>query len=378
MGDVLSECARRRLMGLFPMIGPWTAAALWHGINEVEPPRADLKLEIDVILRSRLAGLLLRYVRHQNIEIPRELALVLQQDAFRRSVHSAAVIRPAAEVIDRLRGAGIECVVSKGPGISITYPAMDARPFADVDILLDPDQFSLARQLLMSDGWGEDEDSRPPRRYFDTLCREATNLRRPPTGSIDIHHRVPPWLWGKKLTVSELIKNRHFIELHGIALPVVAPEDNLLIASLHVVSDHNKAGKSLMVWRDVRQLASAVSPPVAARRARIAGLSAWLRSVLNALPCELRPAALINELGEDGKIPSPGHLAALLSPTADRVGYIGTQFLRLPTQNAFAMLVAFAAPDCAFLQHKYPGVRNPYLHWLRSSTRRAGPPKELA
>ncbi|MDH3493807.1 MAG: nucleotidyltransferase family protein [Acidobacteriota bacterium] len=73
------------------------------------------------------------------------------------------------EVSDRLRTEGIECVVLKGPAIERFYPAEKTRPSIDLDIAVQPGDFSRALELRSDGALGNyNIDVHKGFRHFDT------------------------------------------------------------------------------------------------------------------------------------------------------------------------------------------------------------------
>lgn len=362
--------AAQRLQSLYPAVGPWAEAALWHGRWERPVPTTPVLDELDELGRQKLVGLLLRYARAHQVRFPAEVAAQLQGFDFAWTRLTAEVIRPAAEVIQALAADGIGVVVSKGPGIAACYSGPGLRPYGDIDLLVPPDRFSAVVRRLDRLGWIEEAGNQQPWPYFVRRAREGVNLRRPPTGSLDLHHRLPPWIFTSGLPASELIARAVPVSVAGCELPVLSRPDNLLVAALHIVSDRNQPGGSLIVWRDLVELAAAVDTAEALERAQAAGLAGWLRSVLLALPAEVRPVALLEALGTATALPHPRRLDWLLSRRADRFGVVATQFLRLPLANGLGLLAGVAVPSPSFLRQKYPAERHRYRRWW-SNRRRA-------
>ncbi len=367
-----SDPAAARLAGLFPDLGPWTRAALWHGRVDLPVPSTPIEPELDRICRQKLVGLLLRYARAHEVRFGAETSRRLQGFSFAWSRLTAEVGPPAAEIVSRLTADQVPVVVSKGPGIAACYPWPEVRPYGDIDLLVPPQRFSPVVRRLEQLGWAEDVGSRQPWPYLVRHGREGLNLRRKPGGSLDLHHRVPPWIFSGGLPITELVARAEPVPVAGAELPCLPPADNLLVAALHLVSDRNKPGASLIVWRDLVELAAAAEPAEVRRRARATGLDGWLSAVLQALPGEVRPAQLIAVLGPTQPLPHPRRLAALLSGRFDRFGVLATQFLRLPLPNGLAFVAGMAVPSRKFLQDKYPDESHRYRRWWANSRDRLG------
>lgn len=366
---MLQRQARAGLRRMFPQLGAWTSAALWHGLHELPVPTTALDGELGVIVRNRLAGLLLSYADTHRVLFPRAQLDLLRSRAFHAAALSDAVTAGCRSALEIYADRGIDTLVTKGPAISATFAGLTHRPYSDIDLLVRPGDFRRAIAALRAAGWTEDVKSVPPREYFVTWCREGINLHRARTESIDVHQRVPPWRWSNGLQFDDLYRRATRIVRAGVGLPCASIEDNLLIAALHIVSDHNRAGQSLMVWRDVRQLVERADHETVVQLAERSGLQGWLAAVLEALPEPVRPQELAGRLPADQPVSSPAHLAALLSVRSSDIGLPATQFLRLPLRNGLAFLGGMAVPSRAFVQAKFGAQKHPYLTWWRHRLR---------
>src|SRR5690349_21582590 len=115
LGRSLQEVATRKVAGLFPTTGPWTSAALWHGVHQVPVPTTPLAPELDIICEHRLTPLLLSYVKQTGAQVSDAERETLQAHAFHWTSWSHQVMRNSVPLLDSLRSSGIPFVISKGP-----------------------------------------------------------------------------------------------------------------------------------------------------------------------------------------------------------------------------------------------------------------------
>ncbi len=362
------------LAGLFPSIGPWAAAALWFGVSTHPVPASSLDAELDLIHAQRLTPLLLRYLRENDPDTLAKFRSRIDQAAFSWAMRSNTVLALGVEVSELLEAHGIPNVVVKGASMAAYYPAWQDRPFGDVDLYVEPQRFAAALGVCAAQGWLEADSSSQPRRYFDRFCREAVNLRKGAEGNVDIHHHVPPWFWSSSLDAAALISRGQVQTLLGRRVRVVPPEDNLLIAALHVVSDKNEPGRTLLIWRDLVELARVVDAGTLRARAEQVGLLSWVRVILQDLPPQVRPTELIRVLESDstaavskrGSIRGRARLRVLLSRRAAKYGVVLSQPLRLPVVNGVLFLWGMLFPSVQFLTATQPNQRYRRIHWFVS------------
>jgi hypothetical protein len=358
---------------LFPTIGPATIASLFHGVEGAPQAPADPSVwdeELTAITAQRLSGLALSAARGRGVALRAETESNLREAQLATAARALAVESAALEVIAVLEGRRVPVVVTKGPGIADVYPQRTQRPYGDIDVLVPPERFETAMRALHAAGFSAYFRDGEPRGYFDRHCREGVNLVRDDGGSIDLHHHVPPWVWGDRLTFAELRPSSHELEVAGGRIRVADPMHNLLIAALQVISDRREEpGHKLLIWRDVVSLADVCDPAAVARFARRVGLDWYLAFVLRQLPAFVRPVGLSQELGQP-KTPVGDLLRLrLLVPPGIGSRHQIAQVFRLPIPNATAFLAGYLVPSSRFLERRF-GSRLAYRAWWRDAVLR--------
>ena len=358
---------------LFPRNGPATAAALFHGVDggPLGPADPDIwDAELPVLLGQRLSGLAIAAARRCGVQLATETSSRLQQSHMRSVATALTVESTALPVLAELEHHGIPLVVTKGPGITRVYPQTSLRPFGDLDVLVPPEAFDRSLRAIRSLGFTEYFDEGEPHPYFDRLCREGVNLIRADGGSIDLHHHVPPWVWGRHLGFRELFATSQVIEVAGGIVRVPHPVHNLLIAALHVTSDRKaEPGQKLLTWRDVVALTAVCDPEAVVREARRANLDWYLEFILRQLPQNVRPARLLELLGRPRtNVSDRFRRRRLLPPSLGSRHQIAAAF-RLPLPNAAAFLVGYVFPSPSFLERRF-GSRFAYVTWWRDAVSR--------
>jgi hypothetical protein len=356
---------------LFPAIGTATYLVLFGDIDPDAPKPSDRewRQELDVLRWQRLCGLALHRIDALEISVPADLRKTLQLESFRWAARSGLVVQRAARCLGALQDAGISVAVSKGPGVSILDGGANQRPFSDVDVIVRPDEFARARNLLNGLGYEEDHRSMPPWPWFDRHCREAVNLKSAEGGSVDLHHRISPWLWSQGLTSERLILGATPIHYLNAVLPAVSRVHNCLISALHVVSDQGTPGRTLRSWRDVLVLARELPAELVAGEAERCDLRAWLAWIVRSLPEPVQPRALLEALAVPAaSLRRPRRLRHLVAPGLGSSHLLG-QALRLPVPNAVLFLGGMVLPSRRFLVRKYDGDPPRYRQWWGDITR---------
>lgn len=343
----------------FPPVGPWTEAVLWHGLTEpADLPSVPIRNELDTIVQQRLAPLALDVLSTDDGAASPEVTTELRRSDFGWHTLSTAVVTSGAAVLKSLDEAGIPAVYFKGLSIREHYRVPRHRLFSDVDVLVRRSDFKRARALLTSDGWQEDLRSQMPYDAMNLLCREAQNLKRRPGESIDLHHQIPPWLWTNRIAFDDVYADSRV----GPAGRAMSPEWNLLVTSLHLVSDKSKPGQTLIIWRDLAELSRVVDQDRLVELAQRTKLAGWLRAILTAMPTSVRPNDLIARLGDD-RILHRRRLSLLSNGTLVVSRAPLVQLCRLPTPRAVVFAAGMAFPAPRYLDRRYGGSLTGYRAW---------------
>ena len=353
----------RSSSALFPQLGEATTAALFFGVEgaSLNPVGPDIwREELPSIVNHRLAGLALAAARATGVDLDPKTLSSLQQTHTRECARVLVIEARAIEVADALRARGIAQVVTKGPGIARAYPDPSMRPFGDIDVLVPQDRFDPALRTLS--GLGFREAGPQPRSYFNRHCREAVNLKRDDGASLDLHHHIPPWIWGRRMDFPDVLARSEPIAVSGGSLQIACSVHNLMIAGLHVISDKGRPGRTLIVWRDLVSLSRSCEPESVVREARKFRLDWLLGFVLRELPAFARPVELLDHLGP--ACPSRANAARLhlLLPPGIGSRHQISQALRLPFMNGLAFMAGYLLPSQAFLRSRF-GHGWSYLSW---------------
>jgi hypothetical protein len=352
-----------------PEMGPLTQATLFHDFSSVEQIREpiDWEREIPVIINHRLASVAERVIGDLGLEAPDRVVTELQNAVFAWVQSTCTASKHATDDLICLQKEQIDFVVTKGPGIAQCARRRSERPFTDIDIFVATEDFARTLSLLEGVGYAEEDRNLLPWPSLNRYCREAVNLRSPSGGSIDVHHRIPPWYWGANIDFHDVRdRAKSMVVPGGGELPCASPTDNFLVSALHIVSDKNSPGSNLMAWRDFLLLAHAADPWDVVAQARRAHLCGWIDWIIGALPADVRPLPLAGVLArEDHRIPGQHRLAMLIPPGIGSRHVIG-QVFRLPTANAMLYLAGMAWPSADFLRVKIGESGHRRSAWWRS------------
>jgi hypothetical protein len=348
---------------------------LFADFGDDEPVPSDVawRAECTSIVTHGLAPVAHRLIHDRSIPAPDDVVKEFRNARFNDSAFTMTVVSRSRAGIDGLRAAGIPFAVIKGPGIASVCGTVSDRPFADLDVVVQPERFLAARDVLRRSGYAEQSRTIQPWDSFNRICREATNLRTPDGGSIDLHHRVSPWYWSSGLSFDHLASGLEETDVFGVRLPLVSTVDNLLVAALHVVSDRSRPGQTFRVWRDLLILLDSCSVDDVVAAATRVRLTDWLAWILSCLPDSVRPDHVIDTLRASPEDLTGGfRLRMLLPPGLGSQHLLGHVF-RLPWPNACWFVAGMAVPAPSYLKLRHPTERGRYVRWWVDSLRNAGP-----
>lgn len=365
---------------IYRIADPVVEAAVFNGLTDTPPDGAftsDWEPSLPTLVQQRLAGSALHFADTHDIDLPPRVRATLVSARYRERYLTLLAELSAAAVAEVLRDVGVPFVVIKGPSIAAVDPVRGARPFVDADLLVPPDRFEDALLAARSAGFSSANDQ-PARQYYERHCYEGVNLVDASKRSIDIHHHVPPWWAGLKLTHDWMAQDCTLARIGGTDVPLASPTANLLIAALHLVSDRNLPGHKLLSWRDVMLATTLLDPASAATAVGAVGLGWWVRWVLGQMPATPSVTALAAALDATVDTRAPRTSAARIKALAAS-GDTGMNLAfaaRLPAPNAAAYVAGQVLPSKASRASRLDGDES-LLHWwrhvARSFTGRGGP-----
>jgi hypothetical protein len=159
----------------------------------------------------------------------------VEQGVVLATLRTLAVDRVTAEVVGAFREAGVPSILLKGPSVALwLYPRGAGRPYVDSDLLVPPEAWTMAEEVLSSRG-------------FDNLFAGTTIDERDPgacpwrrthdRAAVDLHRR----LRGVDVADDEcwrlLQAHRESMSVGGIAVDVLAPAARTLNLVLHAAHD---------------------------------------------------------------------------------------------------------------------------------------------
>jgi hypothetical protein len=154
-----------------------------------------------------------------------------------RALVAAVVDQHTAEVIPALNAAGIRCILLKGPAtVRRLYDDPLERFYEDADLLVDPQRFDDARQVLIGLGFSGgviEVSPHVPEGYAEAWRREAT---------VELHRSLSGIAAPPERVWAELSRDTERIELAGLEVEILSEAAQAFVVALHA-AHHGTAAK---------------------------------------------------------------------------------------------------------------------------------------
>lgn len=242
-------------------LGPALVAVLSAGVAEGAReaiPADEMAPILHEINREGLAPVALQVLGGGSPDNDRAVRQQLSRVAMAQQVRTLAADELLGSLCDTLNEASIRFVVVKGPAVARLHPHGWPRPYADIDILVEPRAFGSAMSCLLDRGFTYPATSRPPWPWFDRYCREGLNLTG--AGEVDVHHHLAPWAFGRALRSVDVIDSADVVTVRGRSVPMASPPHAAVIAVLHILNDLWKGQRGLSSWRDLLVVTHLLGP----------------------------------------------------------------------------------------------------------------------
>src|SRR6266480_964628 len=155
---------------------------------------------------------------------------------YERSVHQALwLTREMLRIIECFDGHGIRALAHKGPALAqILYGNVTSRQFADLDILVSPDDLPKVRACLAELGY-EASLKLPPReeRAYIAAGYELVFDLGEHRNLLEIQWRILPRFYAVDFNIERFFDRAIAVDLCGRAVRTLCPEDLMLVLCAH-------------------------------------------------------------------------------------------------------------------------------------------------
>ena len=172
--------------------------------------------------------------------LPEQAAELMSSRATWRTLAQIRQVNELLALIERLHSREIEVVCYKGPALAyLAFNGASGREWGDLDLLIAPEKYEQAVELLKADGF-EPEQKKIPRCYLK-LAYEITLIHRQRRVTVDLHRSAFSEAFRDSFSLSQ--KTPFAIQVNGHQVETFDPEEHLVLLAIH----GSKHG-----WRELR------------------------------------------------------------------------------------------------------------------------------
>ncbi|MCU0223427.1 MAG: nucleotidyltransferase family protein [Acidobacteria bacterium] len=202
-------------------------------LSEAAGEVRDWPLALDGARRHRIAPLLAARVTGLALPLPEETSRSLAAIVCDARNNDMAQLLVTGQVLDALRGRGVEALLLKGLGLAERYyDAPWQRASRDMDLLVRRDELPAAREALAACGF-----SRPPQRIPESERAQEgwRHATRSVAATAELHWEVTPASYPVQMNTSSWWERATLQELRGGRVLVPHPVDALVHLAWHAL-----------------------------------------------------------------------------------------------------------------------------------------------
>ncbi|WP_306256555.1 glycosyltransferase [Pararhizobium sp. IMCC21322] len=152
----------------------------------------------------------------------------------RTALLNAACLAHISKISNALVKADVEFIVFKGViQQKILYGSYFVKPAGDVDLLVHGNDFKRARDVLGTAGFAV-VDRTDSSWWVNFLGEQHFEPHLPGSPAIDLHYRIQQPGSPQPTDTGEFIKRKQFVDVAGIKVPFMHPDDFLLMSSISI------------------------------------------------------------------------------------------------------------------------------------------------
>lgn len=173
----------------------------------------------------------------------------LREYVQRNTKRNLQLARELIRIVEDFEDAGVRAIPFKGPVLAVlAYGDLNRRTFLDLDLLVHPDDVLEAGRVLRANGYEPNDEFEMLLRWGRTfpLLTDVgeCSFHHPRHGEIELRWKHGHWANPLEASFDEWWRRRGTATLAGRDLPVLSPEDRILILATH----GNKHAWRRMAW----------------------------------------------------------------------------------------------------------------------------------
>lgn len=206
---------------------------------------------VERVRHERMPGLLVAAIADGALPVLPEQAEEASQAHVSSMCTAVLLERDLLDTVHLLGDAGIPCRVLKGSAVAhLDYDDPSLRSFGDLDLLVPPEHFDRAVELVA--GRGDRRQFLSPRPDFDRRFSKGTSFITSSGRDLDLHRTFVSGPFGLTVELPDLFASASPFSLGGESVLALGPEERFLHACFHAAL--GDIPPRLVALRDVAQI----------------------------------------------------------------------------------------------------------------------------
>ncbi|MBD2482581.1 nucleotidyltransferase family protein [Planktothrix sp. FACHB-1365] len=177
--------------------------------------------------------------------VPQPIFDRLRNDYRANALRNMSLTKELLKLLNLFEKHQIPAITYKGAALTAAlYGNLSLRQFGDLDILVQPQDFSRAKELLISQGYHPDSTFE----WEESLINHKTRV------NVDLHKRIAPKYFPLLLDFEDLWQRLETVSLIGTTVTTLCTEDLLIILAMQITKDSWEQEQKLSQICDIAEL----------------------------------------------------------------------------------------------------------------------------
>lgn len=177
--------------------------------------------------------------------VPQPILDRLRNDYRANALRNMSLTKELLKLLNLFEKHQIPAITYKGAALTAAiYGNLSLRQFGDLDILVQPQDFSRAKELLISQGYHPDL----------TFEWEESWINNKNKVNVDLHQRIAPQYFPLLLDFDDLWQRLELVSIIGTTVNTISTEDLLIILALQIAKDSWEQEQKLSQICDIAEL----------------------------------------------------------------------------------------------------------------------------
>jgi Uncharacterised nucleotidyltransferase len=170
--------------------------------------------------------------------VPETILIALQKNFQSNAISNLFLTNQLLKILDFLAENQISAIPFKGPVLgALVYGNLAFRKFCDLDIIVHKQDILKVKHLLISQGFQPVPNLTSPQEEIYIESQLGYNFVRNDGIVVEVHWTPIPKMFTFPIDTKQLWENLQVITVAGKSVPIVAPEDFLIILCAHGCKD---------------------------------------------------------------------------------------------------------------------------------------------